>query len=497
MENRKQALEILERIALEKNLDPRSLRNALQDALISASRKMLGANVEITECEIDPETGEYKVYAMKEVVDEVVDPERQISINEVRQEIPDIMTGEELAIDVTPDDFGRIAAQSAKQVLTQRIREAEREMIYDKYKDRIGEMITGTVQRHERGNVIVDVGSCEAILPYKLQPYGERYRYGESVRAIIHDVPDVRTEPKARRDAQIVLSRTSPQLVVKLFEQEVAEMRDGVVTIRVIAREPGRRTKIAVMSRDSDVDPVGACVGMKGSRVQMVVQELRGERIDIIEYSDDKKRFVANSLKPAEIESVEMVSDESRALVVVRDDALSLAIGKGGLNARLASELTRVEIDILSESQLSEREESAKTTLLEQIPSLDDEMADRFISRGLLNYADILAAGEVAIKLVEGIEDDAAAEILAEAKAHQAQRGGGPAAKAPIEDESETDEEEFDESDEDVSDEDLDEDESDEEVEDVEEEVSDDDDDDEDAEESEMPVDPAAAEDES
>ena len=294
----KEALDILERIALEKNLDPAKLRDALQDALVSATKKVKGPNIEISECEIDPDTGEYKIYAMKEVVEVVTEPDRELAYDEAKEDIPDIELGEQLAValDISPEEFGRIAAQSAKQVLTQRIREAEREMVYEKYKHRIGELVSGTVQRYERGSVIVDVGSAEAILPHKLQPYGERYRYSENVKAIIHDVPDIHADPKARRDAQIVLSRTDPQLVVRLFDQEVAEMRDGVVSIRVIAREPGRRTKIAVMSRDSDVDPVGACVGMKGSRVQMVVQELRGERIDIIEYSDDKRRFVLNSL---------------------------------------------------------------------------------------------------------------------------------------------------------------------------------------------------------
>lgn len=412
----KEALDILERIALEKNLDPGKLQNALKDALVSATRKTLGPNVEISECELDPDTGEYKVYAMKEVVETVTDPDREIAYEEACEDIPDIEIGEELAVDITPEDFGRIAAQSAKQVLTQRIREAEREMIYDKYKNRLGEIVSGVVQRHERGNVVVDLGNTEAILPYKLQPYGERYRYGETIKAIIHEVPDIHNEVKSRRDAQIILSRTDPQLVIRLFEQEVAEMREGVVTIRVIAREPGRRTKIAVMSRDSDVDPVGACVGMKGSRVQMVVQELRGERIDIIEYSDDKRRFVANSLKPAEIESVELNNHETRALIVVQDDALSLAIGRNGLNARLASELTGIEIDILSESQLAEREEKAKTALLSQMPSLNEDMADRLLSRGIINTEDVLKTGKAGLKLIDGFDDDLAQTVLDQAQ---------------------------------------------------------------------------------
>ncbi|MBZ0255820.1 transcription termination factor NusA, partial [bacterium] len=350
----KEVLDIINRISLERNIPVQTLQDALEAALISASKKMLPPDVEVVEAELDRESGEFRIYANMEVVEEIEDEFTQILLEEARQYVDDVSPGEFLVIDVTPEDFGRIAAQSAKQVITQRIREAEREIIFDKYKNRTGDLVAGTVQRYEKGNVVVDLGNAEAILPNREQPQGERYRFGDRVKAIIADIR------KSSKDAQIILSRTSPELVLKLFEQEVAEIKDGIVSIRLIAREPGRRTKIAVLSSDSDVDPVGACVGMKGSRVQMVVQELRGERIDIIEYSDDKQRFVANSLKPANIESVELDVKGTRALLVVQDDELALAIGKNGLNAKLASQLTRCEIDIITESQLNARELQAK-----------------------------------------------------------------------------------------------------------------------------------------
>ncbi|HPA48085.1 MAG TPA: transcription termination factor NusA, partial [bacterium] len=364
------------------------------------------------------------------VVAEVTNPNLELSLSEVQEEIPDVEPGEELTVDVTPTDFGRIAAQSAKQVITQRIREAEREMVYDKYKNRVGELVIGTVQRHEKGNVVVDMGGAEACLPRCNMAFGERFRYGERIRAIISEVRDVRKQqgkepvPTGRhdrrdrdqvpKDALLILSRRSPQLVIKLFEQEVAEMREGTVSIRLIAREPGKRSKIAVLSSDNNVDPVGACVGMKGSRVQMVVQELRGERIDIVEYSDDKRRFVANSLKPAEIESVELSEDGRRALLVVKDEELSLAIGKGGLNAMLASRLTGTEIDIMSVSQLGEREAEAKKELLE-LPSVQDAESEILMGKGLLSAIDIVEYGLDDLRALEGMSEETAEKIYREA----------------------------------------------------------------------------------
>jgi len=403
----KEVLDILNRISLERNIPVETLYDALEAALISAAKKMLPPDVDVEEAELDRETGEFRVYANMDVVEEVEDEHTEISLEEARQFVEDVQPGEQLVIDMTPPDFGRIAAQSAKQVIIQRIREAEREIIFDKYKNRIGDLVVGTVQRYEKGNVIVDLGNAEALLPSREQPQGERYRYGDRVKAIIIDIR------KSSKDAQIILSRTTPLLVMKLFEQEVAEIRDGGVSIRLVAREPGKRSKIAVLSSDNDVDPVGACVGMKGSRVQMVVQELRGERIDIVEYSDDKKRFVANSLKPANIESVELDEKNNRAMLVVRDEELALAIGKNGLNAKLASELTDVEIDIISESQLAAREAEAKKELL-LIPSVKDRFVDALLSKGIIKFEDILAAGIGGLSSVEGIGKVTAEKIIRE-----------------------------------------------------------------------------------
>lgn len=406
----KEVLDILNRISLERNIPVATLYDALESALISASKKMLQPDVEVVEAELDRETGDFRIYANMEVVDEVVDEYTEISLEEARQFVDDVKPGESLVIDVTPQDFGRIAAQSAKQVITQRIREAEREVIYDKFKNREGDIIAGTVQRYEKGSVIVDLGNAEAVLPVKEQVPGERFRYGERIKALIKEIR------KSSKDAQIVLSRSAPGLVLKLFEQEVAEIQDGVVSIRKVAREAGKRSKIAVLSADSDVDPVGACVGMKGSRVQMVVQELRGERIDIIEYSDDKKRFVANSLKPANIESVELEENGKRALLVVRDSELALAIGKNGLNAKLASDLTGIEIDIISEAQLERREEEAKKEL-DEIPSVKGKLSDVLLSRGIIKFQDILDAGVDGLMNEEDeIDKETAEKIIAETK---------------------------------------------------------------------------------
>jgi len=405
----KEVVDILNRISLEKNIPFNTLKEALEAALISASKKMLHPDVNVVEAEFDEQTGEFRVYADMEVVDVVEDEHVEISLEEARTHVQDVQIGEELSVDVTPPNFGRIAAQSAKQVITQRIREAEREVIYDKYKNRAGDLVAGTVLRYERGNVIIDLGNAEAVLPSKEQPMGERYRYGERIKAVIVDIQ------KTSKDAQIVLSRTTPLLVVKLFEQEVAEIRDGIVSIRLVAREPGKRSKIAVLSSDNDVDPVGACVGMKGSRVQMVVQELRGERIDIIEYSDDKRRFVANSLKPANIESVEYDESRNRALLVVRDEELALAIGKNGLNAKLATELTGVQIDIISESQLAERVRKAKQELT-RIPSLREAWIDSLLSQGIIKLEDVIAAGVDELTKVEDLDVEAARRILEEAR---------------------------------------------------------------------------------
>ncbi len=402
-------MEIIERIGSERNISAEVLVEAVEAAMVSASKKMLGPTVNVSRAAMDPVDGSFRVFASKIVVQEVRDTTSEIALEEAQQLRPGAEIGDEIEMDVTPPDFGRIAAQSAKQVVTQRLREAEREMVYGRYKNRIGDLVSGTVQRYERGNVIVDLGISEAVLPFKEQAFGERYRVGERLKVYVLDVRRSTKEP------QIILSRRDAQLLMKLFEQAVPEIAEGLVTIRLVAREAGRRSKIAVSSSDSNVDPVGACVGMKGSRVQMVVQELRGERIDIVEYSDDKRRFVANSLKPAEISSVDLSPDGRSALLVVRDDQLSLAIGKGGLNVRLAGELTGVEIDILSESELQENEQQAKMQL-QAIPGVGEQLAEMLMEHGFFSYEDIIELGAEALQAVEGIGPKKAEKIEEEAR---------------------------------------------------------------------------------
>lgn len=402
-------MDIIERIGSERNISADVLVEAIEAAMVSASKKMLGANVNVSRAEMDRQSGEFRVFASKYVAEIVEDEATQMTLEEAREIKPDADFGDEIEFDITPPDFGRIAAQSAKQVVTQRIREAEREMVYDRFKNRVGDVLNGTVLRFERGNLLVDLGLTEALLPNREQAFGERLRIGDRVKFYIMDVQ------RSAREAQVILSRRHPMLLAKLFEQAVPEIGDGLVSVKAVAREAGRRSKIAVASADSNVDPVGACVGMKGSRVQTVVQELRGERIDIVEYSDDKRRFVANSLKPAEIRSTELSPDGQSAMLVVKDDQLSQAIGKNGLNVRLASELTGVSIDVISETELVQNEQQAKETLL-AIPGVGEQLADTLMEAGFFSLEDIIESGAEALQEVEGIGPAKAEKILEGAK---------------------------------------------------------------------------------
>ncbi|MBE7557852.1 transcription termination factor NusA [bacterium] len=318
----KEVIEMIHRIGSERSIPVDSLFDAVENAMVTASRKVLGPNANVLSAKIDRETGRLAVYGTKSVVDELEDERAEILLEEARKLKPDAQLDDDIDMEITPPDFDRIAAQAAKQMITQRIREAEREMIFARYQGQEGRMVTGKVMRFSKGDVIVQLDNAEAILPFKEQAMGERFRFGDKLKAIIKEVWDGKTERdpavppvkgerrRSSKDPQITLTRRDPKLVIALFEEAVTEIREGVVTIRLVAREPGRRSKIAVLSSDSNVDAVGACVGMKGSRVQMVVQELQGERIDIVEYSSDLRRFVANSLKPAEVESVEILVDE-------------------------------------------------------------------------------------------------------------------------------------------------------------------------------------------
>jgi N utilization substance protein A len=340
-------IEALKEIERERGIPLEMLLEAIEAALFSAYRKNFGS-VQNVRIEIDRTTGELKVLAQKTVVETPKDPREEIALEEARRLDPRYQAGDKVEVEVTPRNFGRIAAQTAKQVVVQRIREAERNLIYDEFSGREQDIVTGVVRRTEMKTVFIDLGRTEAILASSEQVSTEVYRQGDRLKTYILEVK------KTPKGPQILVSRTHPGLVRRLFELEVPEIHDGTVEIKAVAREPGLRTKIAVYSRDPNVDPIGACVGPRGMRVQTVVNELRGEKIDIIRWSPNPAEFVANALSPAKVVSVELDEENRTARVIVPDYQLSLAIGKEGQNARLAAKLTGWKIDIKSESQVSE-----------------------------------------------------------------------------------------------------------------------------------------------
>jgi len=338
-------LQQIDAIAKEKGVEPEIIISAVQDALEAAARKRY--KTEALRARFNQESGQLELYAVKKIVDEVTDPATQIGLAEAQE-----LYGEEAEVDMEiefprpTEDLGRIAAQTAKQVIFQKVREAERENVHAEYSQRVGEVVSGMVKRFENGDIIIDVGRVEAVLPRKEQSRAENYTVSDRVRAVIRGVN------RSAKGPQIVLSRTDPALLIKLFEQEVPEIYDGTVMIRGAVREAGDRAKVAVYSRERDVDPVGACVGMKGTRVQSIIRELRGEKIDIVEYSDDPVQFVTSALSPAKAQRVSIVDDAERVMeVIVEDRQLSLAIGKKGQNVRLAAKLTGWKIDIKSEEE--------------------------------------------------------------------------------------------------------------------------------------------------
>ncbi len=340
-------MQTIEALAKEKGIEPDTIITAIEDAVLTASRKYYKTN-ENLKTRFNPETGQVDLFATKHIVEEVADPATEISLKEAQD-----LYGDEAEVDMEiefpkrTDVLGRIAAQTAKQVIFQKVREAERENVFAEYSQRIGEVFSGTVKRFENGDLVLELQSRhEAVLPRKEQSRAESYTPGERVRAVL------KTVNRSAKGPQIVLSRTDPALLIKLFEQEVPEIYDGTVMIRGAVREAGDRAKVAVYSRERDVDPVGACVGMKGTRVQAIIRELRGEKIDIVEWSDDSVLFVTNALSPAKVQRVTIVDDADRVMeVVVEDKQLSLAIGKKGQNVRLAAKLTGWRIDIKSEEE--------------------------------------------------------------------------------------------------------------------------------------------------
>ena len=341
-------MQTIEALAKEKGIEPDVVIQAMEEAVVTASRKFYKGDEDL-KAKFNPENGQIELFALKTIVDEVTNPAKEISMAEAKGMYGDdagVEVGDQLEFPKRTDVLGRIAAQTAKQVIFQKVREAERENVYAEYNQRVGEVMNGLVKRFEQGDIIVEVGRVEAVLPRKEQSRAESYAQGDRVRAVIRGVS------KSAKGPQIVLSRTDPALLIKLFEQEVPEIYDGTVMIRGAVREAGDRAKVAVYSRERDVDPVGACVGMKGTRVQAIIRELRGEKIDIVDFSDDPVQFVMNALSPAKVQRVTIVDDKEKVMeVVVEDSQLSLAIGKKGQNVRLAAKLTGWRIDIKSEEE--------------------------------------------------------------------------------------------------------------------------------------------------
>src|SRR3982074_3310230 len=344
----------IEALAKEKGIEPDVVISAIEEAVATASRKYYKTG-ENLKTRFNTETGQVDLFALKTVVEAVENPATEIAISEAREMYHplygddvanSIELGDEMEFPKPTEVLGRIAAQTAKQVIFQKVREAEREHVFAEYNDRVGEVVSGTIKRFENGDIVLEIGRIEAVLPRKEQPRAESYTPGDRVRAVIRGVN------RAAKGPQIVLSRTDPALLIKLFEQEVPEIYDGTVVIRGAVREAGDRAKVAVYSRERDVDPVGACVGMKGTRVQSIIRELRGEKIDIVEWSEDSVLFVTNAISPAQVRRVSIVADKDRVMeVVVEDKQLSLAIGKKGQNVRLAAKLTGWRVDIKSEEE--------------------------------------------------------------------------------------------------------------------------------------------------
>jgi N utilization substance protein A len=410
--NRLELLQIADAVAREKAIDRGIVIAAMEDAIAKAARSRYGAETDV-HAEIEPKTGDLRLTRHMLVVEAVENPSNQITLEGARKHHPAAQVGDTIADPLPPLEYGRIAAQSAKQVIVQKVREAERDRQYAEYKDRIGDIVNGVVKRVEYGNVVVDLGRGEAIVRRDEMLPREVFRNGDRIRAYIYDV---RREP---RGPQIFLSRTHPQFTAKLFAQEVPEIYDGIVEVKAVARDPGSRAKIAVISRDSSVDPVGACVGMRGSRVQAVVNELQGEKIDIIPWSPDIATFVVNALAPAEVAKVVLDEDKERIEVVVPDQQLSLAIGRRGQNVRLASQLTGWDIDILTEQEESERrhaEFESRTKIFVEALNLDEVVGQLLASEGFGSIEELALVDEKEIAGIEGFDADTARELQERAK---------------------------------------------------------------------------------
>lgn len=413
---------VIETVSKDRSIKREIIISALEQAVLTAAQKKYGPHA-ILEAHFNNDTGEIDLFLFKKVVEsepEMLEESEEIDMADAKLLDPECQLGDEIGVKVETPDFGRIDAQTAKQVIFQKVRDAEREIIFNEYIHRKGEVITGIARRVERGNLIIDLGRTDAVLPRQEIIPGEIFKPGDRVQAFLEDVATTTRGP------QLYLSRTSPKYLMKLFEVEVPEIRDGVVEIKACAREPGARSKIAVISKDRDVDPVGACVGMKGVRVQNVIQELKGEKIDIIPWSDNPVMFVRAALSPAEISSVKM-DERSRIMeIMVEDDQLSLAIGKRGQNVRLAAKLTEWKLDIISRSKL-QRKTSDVTYALQQIEGVSDTFAQAIFQAGFQTLKSVTEASIEALQKVPGYEDETAARGLKErAEAALAKVGSTP-----------------------------------------------------------------------
>ncbi|OAG27507.1 transcription termination factor NusA [Thermodesulfatator autotrophicus] len=406
---------LIDLFSKEKGIPREVIIEALEEGMKAAARKKFGSQA-IIDAQYNEETGEIEVYRFREVVEKVENPETQISLEEARKLDPNVQVGDEVGTVVDIRDMGRIAAQLAKQILTQKVRGAERELIYQEFKDKVGQIVSGFVHRFDRGNIIVQLGRAEAILPVTEQIPNEKYKRGDRIRALIIEVN------KSGREPQIVLSRTHPDFLKKLFELEVPEIQEGIVKIISVAREPGSRAKMTVTSTDPDVDPVGACVGLKGSRVQAVVQELKGEKIDIVPWSPDPARLVYNALAPAECTRVIVDEDNKTLEVIVPDDQLSLAIGKQGQNVRLASKLLGWRIDVMSETQYMRRQDPKFQEMLE-LEGMTEEIAAKLYDKGIKSVEDLAKASVEEVGDIAKIKDTEAQALIQAAQKYIEEKG--------------------------------------------------------------------------
>ncbi len=418
--NRPELLLVADAVAREKQIERDDVLEAMEQAIQKAGRAKYGHEKDIR-ATIDRKSGDVRLSRWTEIVETVENEETQIPVAISKKFAPEKEVGDFIVDPLPPIDFGRIAAQTAKQVIVQRVREYERSKQYNEFKDRVGEIINGVVKRTEYGNLMVDLGRAEALLRRDETIPRENLRNGDRVRAFIYDVRE------EQRGPQIFLSRTHPGFLAKLFAQEVPEIYDGIIEIKAVSRDPGSRAKMAVVSRDQSIDPVGACVGMRGSRVQAVVAELQGEKIDIIPWSPNVATFVVNALAPAEVSKVVMDEDAGRVEVVVPDSQLSLAIGRRGQNVRLASQLTRWDIDILTEAEESERRQEEfrrKTGLFVEALDVDDVIAGLLVAEGFETIEDLSMTPLDEIASIEGFDENVAAELQRRAEASLAKQAG-------------------------------------------------------------------------